>query len=136
MKAPYDLITLICALSYVPICLYLIVLWSVVLFRTGLAFAYIFVFCYVASLLLSLVNAVLYISPMIGVHVLGRAGWKVFYYFFVCVQPLNFAFGAIGATFLVLFILRSHRVRLLAEGSNQTMQPNDSAASRSNANLG
>jgi len=38
MQAPHDLVTLICALSYAPICLYLIVLRSMVLFRTGLAF--------------------------------------------------------------------------------------------------
>ena len=48
MHPPYDLVSLICALSFAPICLFLIVLWSVAFVRTGLAFFYIFVFCCVA----------------------------------------------------------------------------------------
>ena len=48
MHPPYDLVSLICALLFAPICLFLIVLWSGALVRTGLAFFYIFVFCCVA----------------------------------------------------------------------------------------
>ena len=107
MHAPYDLVTLICALSYIPICLYLIALWSLVLFRTGLTFSYVLVFCHVALLVLSIINTVLYASPTIGVYMLGRTGWKAFYYVFVCAQLLNFALGAIGATMIVVFFLNS-----------------------------
>jgi hypothetical protein len=106
MTAPRDLVTLICAISYVFFGLYGLALWGYALFRTRLSFCYIFVVAGAVGVVLSVVNVVLYTDPYIGIRMLGRVGWRTFYYVFICAQPGGALLGAVGGTILVLWITR------------------------------
>jgi hypothetical protein len=107
VKAPYDLVTLTCALVYIPLCLYLIALWCFALIRTGFAFCYIFVFAYALLLVLSVINATLHYDPFMGARLLGREGWTIVYYIFICAQPMNDLITIVGFTMLVTWLLKT-----------------------------
>jgi hypothetical protein len=107
MTAPGDFVTLVCAISFVVLDIYALALWIYVLVRTRLNFAYLFVLEGFVALALAVINVVLYYDPYIGVRLLGRSGWKTFYYVFVCVQPVNALIGVVGLTILVFWISRT-----------------------------
>jgi hypothetical protein len=78
-----------------------------VLIRTRLAFAYFFVFEGVVGLVLAVINVLLYRDPYVGLRLLGRSGWRTFYYMFVCVQPVNALIGLVGLMIFVVWISRA-----------------------------
>jgi hypothetical protein len=115
MTSPGDFVTLLCAISFVVFDVYALALWVYVLVRTRLAFAYVFVLEAVVALILAVINVVLYHDPYVGVRLLGRSGWKTFYYVFVCVQPMNALIDVVGLTILVFWISRTGLTRRCSE---------------------
>jgi hypothetical protein len=60
------------------------------------------------------VSVAMYLDPYVWVRLLGKAGWRISYYFIIVVQPIGLLIGATGATILV---------RWLTKRSNQPLQP-------------
>jgi hypothetical protein len=106
MTAPRDLVTLVCAIGFIVLNLYYLGLWIYALHRTRLGFCYILVATGAVGVFLSVINVVLYCDPYVGVRGLGLPGWKVFYYLFVCIQPINVVASYIGFTLLVAWMTR------------------------------
>jgi len=107
VKAPYDTVTFVCAISYIFLCLYQLALWCFALIRTGFAFCYIFAFTNALFLVFAVINTTLTYDPLIGVRLLGPAGWKICYYMFICAQPINFLIAIVGTTILVTTLLKT-----------------------------
>jgi hypothetical protein len=107
MQAPYDLATLLCAISYVAFALYALILWTYAAIRMRQAFFYLFVFGSAIGLVVSLVNVLLYANPHIGVRFLGLRGWKLFYYLFISSQVFESVMVLMGSTMLVRWLIRA-----------------------------
>ena len=56
----------------------------------------------------------MYLDPYVWVRLLGKAGWRVSYYFIIVVQPVALLIGVTGSTILV---------RWLTKRSNQSLEP-------------
>jgi len=115
MLASVEPVTLVCALSFVLFGAYSVALWIYGLIRTG---SVAFVLLLVAALIgiaVSVVNVALVYDHYIGIRLLGQAGWKIFYYAFVCIQPIESLLSTIALTMLVIWISRKR--------PNQALQP-------------
>jgi hypothetical protein len=114
MTPSRDPTTLICAGLYIFLALYAVGLWVFALFRTGMVFCYFYIVAALVGAFISIVSVAMYLDPYIWVRLLGKAGWKVSYYFIIIVQPAAYLIGVIGSTILV---------RWLTKRSNQALQP-------------
>jgi ABC-type multidrug transport system permease subunit len=113
MTPTNDPTTLICAALYVTFAFYATGLWVFALFRTRMTFCYFFIASAIVGAILSVFAVAMYLDPYIWVRLLGRAGYRVSYYFVIVVQPTAYLVNIIGATMLV---------RWLTKRSNQAMQ--------------
>ena len=114
---------LICGAAYILLALFGAALWVFALLRTRMLFCYFYIAAAVVAAFISVITVSMYLDPYIGVRLLGKAGWKVSYYFIVIVQPAAYAISLIGSIILV---------RWLTKRPNQSMQP---TAGRSDAYL-
>ncbi len=120
MLAVIEPVTVASAASFVLFSVYLIALWIYGLGRTGSPAFFFLLAAAVIGLGVSLANVALVCDSYIGIRILGRDAWKIFYYAFVCIQPVQSLLSAVGLTILVLRITNR---------SNQALQP---TAGRSN----
>ncbi len=114
MTAPLDLVTCLCALSFIVLGIYALALWIYALVRTGFGFFWLLVIASVLGVIVSIINAALVYDHYVGIRLLGQPGWKIFYYAFYCVQPVESLLSVVGSTILVIWITRR---------SNQPLQP-------------
>jgi hypothetical protein len=115
MKAMTDVVTFLCALSFVIFGVYSLALWIFGSIRTGLIAFYLLIAAALIHLAVSVCNVALVYDHYMGIRLLGHAGWTIFYYVFVCIQPIESLLAAIGLTMLVIWIIRGR--------SNQSLQP-------------
>jgi len=99
-------VTLLSAASFVVFALYSIVLYAYGLIRTGLIAFVLLLVSGVIGVAVSLTNVALVYDRYLGIRLLGRSGWMIFYYAFVCIQPIEGLLSVIGATLLVFWITR------------------------------
>jgi hypothetical protein len=114
MTPRHDPITLVCGGFYILLALYLAGLWAFALFRTGMVFCYFYIVAAIVGAFISVVSVAMYLDPYVWVRLLGKAGWRISYYFIIVVQPIGLLIGATGATMLV---------RWLTKRSNQPLEP-------------
>ena len=114
MLAVIEPVTVACAASFVFFSVYLIALWIYGLRRTGSSAFFLLLAAAVIGLGVSLTNLALVCDSYIGIRLLGRDAWKIFYYAFVCIQPIQALLGAVGLTILAL---------RTTNRSNQALQP-------------
>jgi hypothetical protein len=114
MLAFVDFVTLASACSFVLFSVYHIALGLYGFLRTGLFWFFLLIASSVIGLGVSVANVAMVYDPYIGIRVLGQSAWKVFYYSFVCIQPIGSLLSAIGFTILTLWI---------TQRSNQPMKP-------------
>jgi hypothetical protein len=99
-------LTVLSAISFVFFSVYGLALGVYGFVRRG---SIAFVFMIVSSaigLFVSIANVALVCDSYIGMRLLGHTGWKIFYYAFVCVQPIASLLTAIAMTLLTLSAIR------------------------------
>jgi hypothetical protein len=106
MLAVVDPVTLLCAMSFVVFGVYSVALWVYGFIRTGLVAFGILIVAAVIGIAVSIANVALVYDSYIGIRLLGRTGWRIFYYAFVCIQPLESLLSAVALTMLVIWITR------------------------------
>ena len=114
MVAVVDPVTLASACTFVLFSVYSIVLGLYGFVRTGLLAFFLLIAASVIGLGVSVANVALVYDSYIGIRVLGQSAWKIFYYSFVCIQPIGSLLSAIALTILTVWI--THR-------SNQALKP-------------
>ncbi len=114
MVAVVDPVTLVSACTFVLFSVYSIVLGLYGFVRTGLLAFFLLIAASVIGLGVSVANVALVYDSYIGIRVLGQSAWKIFYYSFVCIQPIGSLLSAISLTILTVWI--THR-------SNQSLEP-------------
>jgi len=55
---------------------------------------------------ISVVSVAMYLDPYVWARLLGKAGWRISYYFIIVVQPIGLPTGATGATILVRWLTK------------------------------
>jgi MFS family permease len=106
MTPSHDPITLVCGGVYIVLALYIAGLWAFALLRTGMVFCYFYIVAALVGAFISVVSVAMYFDPHIWVRLLGKAGWRISYYFIIVVQPIGVLIGATGATILVRWLTR------------------------------
>jgi len=106
MLAVADTVTLFSALSFVLLGVYSVALWIYGFIRTGLLAFLLLIIAAVIGIAVSAANLALVYDSYIGVRLLGHGAWKIFYYAFVCIQPIESLLSAIALTMLVIWIAR------------------------------
>jgi hypothetical protein len=76
------------------------------LLRTGFMAFFLIIVASVISLGVSIANVALVYDSHIGVGILGKSAWKIFYYAFVCIQPIEALLSAIAMTILTVWTAR------------------------------
>jgi cyanophycinase-like exopeptidase len=114
MVAVVDPVTLVSAGTFVLFSVYSIALGLYGFVRTGLLAFFLLIAASVIGLGVSVANVALVYDSYIGIRVLGQSAWKIFYYTFVCIQPIGSVLSAIAITILTVWI--THR-------SNQSLEP-------------
>ena len=114
MFAVIEPVTVASAASFVLFSVYLIGLWIYGLSRTGASAFLLLLAATAIGLGVSLANVALVCDSYIGIRLLGRDAWKIFYYVFVCIQRVQSLLTALGLTILVLRITNR---------SKQSLQP-------------
>lgn len=109
MLAMREPVTVLCALSFILFGVYLLALWAYGYVRTGLIAFSILIIAAVIQIAVAFSNVALVFDPYIGIRLLGRTGWRIFYYTFVCIQPIESLLSAVALTILVAWITRTHR---------------------------
>ena len=112
--AVVDPVTLASACTFVFFSVYGIALGLYGFVRTGLLAFFLLIAASVIGLGVSITNVALVYDSYIGIRVLGQSAWKIFYYTFVCIQPIGSLLSAIALTILTVWI--THR-------SNQSLEP-------------
>jgi hypothetical protein len=102
MLAVIDPITLACAASFVFSSTYLIALWVYGAMRTRSFAFFVLMAAALMGLAVSIANVALVYDSHIGIRLLGHDGWRIFYYAFVCIQPIQSWLSIVGLTALVL----------------------------------
>jgi hypothetical protein len=106
MLAIVEPVTLFCAASLVIFALYVVALWTYAFTRTGSISFVLLLVAGIIALGVSLANVALVYDGYLGIHLLGRSAWKIFYYVFVCIQPVEALLSVIGLTMLVTRVTR------------------------------
>ena len=101
-----DVVTLLCALSFVIFGVYSLALWIFGSVRTGMSAFYLLIAAALIHLAVSVCNVALVYDHYMGIRLLGHTGWTIFYYVFVCIQPIESLLAAVGLTMLVIWITR------------------------------
>jgi len=114
MVATVDTVTLGCAVSFVFFSVYTIALGTYGFMRTGFIAFFLLIVASAIGLAVSIANVALVCDSYIGIRLLGRDGWKIFYYVFYSVQPIGSLVTAVAMTILTVWIIRR---------SNQALQP-------------
>jgi len=114
MVAVVDPVTLASACTFVLFSVYGIALGLYGFVRTGLLAFFLLIAASVIGFGVSITNVALVYDSYIGIRVLGQSAWKIFYYTFVCIQPIGSLLSAIAMTVLTVWI--THR-------SNQSLEP-------------
>jgi hypothetical protein len=114
MLATVEPVTLLSAFSFVLFSVYRLALGAYGLARTGLMAFSLIILASVIGLGVSIANLTLIYDSYIGIRILGQSSWKIFYYAFVCIQPVESLLSAIALTILTVWI--THR-------SNQSLEP-------------
>jgi hypothetical protein len=107
-------VTLASACTFVLVSVYSIVLGLYGYVITGLLAFFILIAASVIGLGVSVANVALVYNSYIGIRVLGLSAWKIFYYSFVCIQPIGSLLSAIALTILTVWI---------TQRSNQSLEP-------------
>jgi hypothetical protein len=107
MVAVVDPVTLASACTFVLFSVYSIVLGLYGFVRTGLLAFFLLIAASVIGLGVSVANVALVYDSYFGIRVLGQSAWKIFYYSFVCIQPIGSLLSAIALTILTVWI--THR---------------------------
>ena len=76
------------------------------LFHTGMVFCYFYIVAAIVGAFISGVSVAMYLDPYVWVRLLGKAGWRISYYFIIVVQPIGLPTGATGATILVRWLTK------------------------------
>jgi hypothetical protein len=106
MFAIVETVTLFSASLLVLFSVYWLALGAYGFFRTGLLAYFLIIVASVLGLGVSIANVALIYDSYIGIRILGQSGWKLFYYTFVCVQPVGALLSVIAMTLLTLWITR------------------------------
>jgi hypothetical protein len=106
MLAVTDTVTLFSAISFVLFAVYSVALWTYGFIRTGLLAFPILIIAAVIGIAVSIANVALVYDSYIGIRLLGQSAWKIFYYAFVCIQPIQTLLSAVALTMLVIWITR------------------------------
>jgi hypothetical protein len=106
MLAVVEPVTLFCAACLVVFALYVVALWAYGFIRTGSIAFFLLLVAAVIALGVSLANVALVYDSYLGIRLLGRSAWKIFYYVFVCIQPVESLLSVIGLTMLVTWVTR------------------------------
>jgi hypothetical protein len=114
MVAVVDPVTLASACTFVLLSVYGIVLGLYGFVRTGLLAFFLLIAASMIGLGVSVANVALVYDSYIGIRVLGQSAWKIFYYSFVCIQPIGSLLSAIALTILTVWI---------TQRSNQSLKP-------------
>ena len=114
MVAVVDPVTLASACTFVLFSVYSIALGLYGFVRTGLLAFFLLIAASVIGLGVSIANVALVYDSYIGIRILGQSAWRIFYYTFVCIQPIASLLSAIAMTILTMWI--AHRF-------NQSLEP-------------
>jgi hypothetical protein len=106
MLCTIEPITVLSAISLVLFDVYGLALSIYGIIRTGFTAFLILIAVFVIGLCVSIANVALVCDSYIGIRLLGATGWMIFYYVFVCVQPVGALLTAIALTMLTLRTLR------------------------------
>jgi len=110
MIAVVDPVTLACAVSFVFFSVYTIALGIYGFMRTGFAAFFLLIVASAIGLAVSIANVALVYDSYIGMRLLGRGGWQIFYYVFYSIQPIGSLLTAVAMTMLTVWIMRrSHQ---------------------------
>jgi hypothetical protein len=106
MLATVEPVTLLSASSLVLFNVYGLALGGYGLLRTGFMAFFLIIVASVIGLGVSIANVALVYDSYIGIRILGKSAWKIFYYAFVCIHPIEALLNAIAMTILTVWIAR------------------------------
>jgi hypothetical protein len=93
MTLSRDPTTLICAGLYIMLALSAVGLWVFALLLTGMVLCYFYIVAALVGVFISIVSVAMHLDPYVWVRLLGRAGWRISYYFIIVVQPIGLLIG-------------------------------------------
>jgi hypothetical protein len=93
-------------MSFVFFSVYSVALGAYGFIRTGFIAFFLIIVASVIGLAVSIANVALVYDSSIAIRLLGRDGWKIFYYAFYSVQPIGSLITAVAMTMLTVWITR------------------------------